>query len=165
VVLTCPACRLEWLETYAPRLPDVRLLHITELMTELIAAGKLPLRDFAHTVTYHDPCDLARTGGVYEAPRQVLHAIPGIELREVNERRESGLCCGGGGDVEMVAPDMVRKVGAITAAKMAEPGAEVLATACPQCMRVLEAGLKSADKQMEVLDIMEILAKISLDEA
>ncbi len=159
VVCTCPACRLMWLEEYQPRMPGVRLLHSTELIAELIAQGRLALKDFPTSVTYHDPCDLARTGGVFDAPRAVLRAIPGMELREVAERRESGLCCGGGGDVEMVNPQGVKQVGQATATKLSQTGADLLATACPQCTRVLEEGLKKVKPEMKVLDISEIVAR------
>jgi len=162
VVFTCPACRLMWLEEYHPRMPGVRLLHSTEMIAGLIEQGRLALKDFPTSVTYHDPCDLARTGGVFEAPRAVLRAIPGMELLEVAERRQSGLCCGGGGDVEMVNPQGVKQVGQATADKLSQTGAGLLATACPQCTRVLEDGMKKAKPEMKVLEICEIVAK-SLD--
>lgn len=159
VAFTCPACRLMWREEYQERLPGVRMLHSTEMLAELISQGKIKLNPFETTATYHDPCDLTRNGGVYEAPRQVLRAIPGVQLLEVAERRESGLCCGGGGDVEMVAPTNVRQVARQTAKKLSKPGAALLATACPQCMRVLEEGLKEVNPKMKVLDITEIVAR------
>jgi heterodisulfide reductase subunit D len=159
VVFTCPACRLMGLEEYHPRLPGVRLLHSTEMIAGLIEQGRLPLKDFQTSVTYHDPCDLARTGGVFEAPRAVLRAIPGLELREVAERRQSGLCCGGGGDVEMVNPQGVKQVGQATASRLSQPGAALLATACPQCTRVLEESMKKIKPEMKVLDISEIVAR------
>lgn len=136
----------------------MRLLHSTELLAELIEAGRLDLRAFDSTATYHDPCDLARTGGVYEAPRQVLKSIPGLRLLEVGERRESGLCCGGGGNAEMVAPERVKQVAIKTAAKLAASGAEIVATACPQCVRILGQGMKEAKPVMRVMDIVELVA-------
>lgn len=159
VVFTCPACRLMWLEEYHARLPGIRLVHSTEMLAELIGQGRLKLKDFSRSVVYHDPCDLARTGGVFEAPRAVLNAIPGVELREVSERRLSGLCCGGGGDVEMVNPQGVKLVGQATAGKLSATGAELLATACPQCTRVLEEGMKKVKPEMKVLDITEIVMR------
>lgn len=155
VVFTCPACRLMWLEEYAPHLPGVRLLHAAELLDELIVQGRLHLQSLHRTFTYHDPCDLARTGGVFEPPRRVLQAIPGLELIEVRDRRENGLCCGGGGDVEMVAPQNVQKVAHQTVSRLQETGAEALATACPQCLRVLE----NAAEGWQALDIVEIVAR------
>ncbi len=159
VVFTCPACRLMWLEEYARHLPQARMLHATQYLAELIRQGRIVAGEISTTVTYHDPCDLTRTGGVYDAPRSVLQAVPGLKLLEVAERRTSGLCCGGGGDVEMVAPQNVKGVARETAAKLSEPGAALLATACPQCMRVLEEGMKSVNPQMRVLDVVEILAQ------
>ena len=159
VVFTCPACRLMWLEEYHERMPGVRLLHSTEMIADLIEAERLKLKDLQTSVTYHDPCDLARTGGVFEAPRTVLRAIPGVELREVAERRKSGLCCGGGGDVEMVNPLGVKQVAQATANKLSQPGADMLVTACPQCTRVLEEGMKKVKPEMKVLDITEIVAR------
>ena len=158
VVFTCPACRLMWLEEYAAHLPCVRLLHATELLARLIDDGQIVLHALAKTVTYHDPCDLARTGGVYEAPRQVLKSIPGLRLREVSERRESGLCCCGGGNVEMVAPHRVKQVAGRSVTKLLAPGAETLATACPQCVRIFEEGVKAARSDVRVLDIAEVVA-------
>lgn len=155
VVFTCPACRLMWLEEYAQRLPGVRLLHASELLDEWIAQGRLELKPVAHSFTYHDPCDLARTGGVYEPPRRVLQAIPELRLIEVSERRENGLCCGGGGDVEMVAPQNVKAVAQQTVGKLKAAGAEMLATACPQCLRVLE----QAGDGWQALDMVEIVAR------
>lgn len=159
VVFTCPACRLMWQAEYAHRLGGIRLVHATELLAELIEAGRLELHPFDTTATYHDPCDLARNGGVYEAPRRVLTSIPEMRLLEVAERRESGLCCGGGGDMEMVAPERVNQVAQRTAAKLASPGAALLATACPQCTRVLERGLKEVKPALKVMDITEIVAQ------
>lgn len=159
IVFSCPACRLTWLREYAPLLPQIRPLHTTEFMAELIRAGKLKLQPLESSVTYHDPCDLARNGGVYDAPREVLQAIPALTLREVAERRTSGLCCGGGGNVEAVAPDHVNRVGADAVKKLTATGAQILATACPQCMRVFERAIKEANYNVTLLDVAEIVAR------
>ena len=159
VVFTCPACRMMWLEEYARQLPGVRLLHATELLAELTANRRLSLKYVGRVVTYHDPCDLARNGGVYDAPRQVLTAIPGLQLVEVHERRERGLCCGGGGDLEMVDPALALRVAARTVSKLAATGAQAIVTACPQCVRTLTRGAEQAAPGVEVLDLVELLAR------
>jgi len=159
IVFSCPACRLTWLREYAKHLPNVRPLHITEFLAELIRAGKLKLNPLEGTVTYHDPCDLARNGGVYDAPREVLRAIPALTLLEADERRISGLCCGGGGNVEAVAPDHVQRVGADALQKLAATGAQTLVTACPQCLRVFEKANKEAKHKLTILDIAEIVVR------
>lgn len=159
IVFTCPACRMMWREEYAPHLPDVRMLHATELIVELLKDNRLALKDEARTVTYHDPCDLARNGGVYDPPRQVLAAVPGVQLIEVHERRERGICCGGGGDLEMVDPALSQRVATRTVSKLAATGAETIVTACPQCVRTLTRGAEQHDPTLQVLDLMEVLAQ------
>ncbi len=159
MVFTCPACRMMWREEYAPHLPGVRLMHATELLVELLEDQRLALKDVKRLVTYHDPCDLARNGGVYDPPRQVLAALPGVQLVEVHERRERGLCCGGGGDLEMVDPALSQRVAARTVGKLAATGAEAIVTACPQCVRTLTRGAEQSNPALEVLDVMELLAR------
>lgn len=160
IVFTCPACRMMWREEYAPQLPGVRMLHATELVVELLADQRLALKDAQRIVTYHDPCDLARNGDVYDPPRQVLAALPGVQLVEVHERREHGLCCGGGGDLEMVDPALSQRVAARTVGKLAATGAEAIVTACPQCVRTLTRGAEQTNPALEVLDVMELLARV-----
>ena len=159
VVFTCPACRMMWREEYTRHLNGVRLLHSTELLAELTVAGRLPLRAVKQVVTYHDPCDLARNGGVYDAPRQVLAAIPGLQLVEVHERRERGLCCGGGGDLEMVDPTLVQRVAARTVGILVATGAQAIVTACPQCVRTLARGAEASVPGIEVKDVVELLVE------
>lgn len=159
VVFTCPACRMMWQEEYAGHLPDVRLLHSTELLAELVAFQRLSFKGAQQVVTYHDPCDLARNGGVYDAPRQVLTAIPGVHLVEAHERRERGLCCGGGGDLEMVDPALAQRVAVLTTSKLAETGAQAIVTACPQCVRTLTRGAEQGASAVRVLDLVELCAQ------
>jgi Fe-S oxidoreductase len=159
IVFTCPACRMMWRETYARHLPGVRLLHSTEWLAELVAAQRLPVKAMNRIVTYHDPCDLARNGGVYDAPRQVLAAVPGLQLIEMHERREQGLCCGGGGDLEMVDPALAQRVAVRTTSRLAATGAQSIVTACPQCVRTLTRGAEASAPGVEVLDLVELLAR------
>ncbi len=159
MVFTCPACRLMWMEEYAKRLPEVKMVHATEMLADLTAEGRIPLKEVSTTVTYHDPCDLARNGGVYDAPRQVLNAIPGLELVEVHERRERGMCCGGGGDLEMVDPLLAQRVAERTVGKLAATGASTIITACPQCVRTLSRGAEACAPDVAVADVVELLAR------
>jgi len=159
VVFTCPACRLTWLEEYAPALPNVQLLHATEFLAQLLAEGQLRLGPLDKVVTYHDPCDLGRNGGVYAAPRQVLAAIPGLQVSEVHRRRERSLCCGGGGDLEMVNPELAAQVASSTVRELAASGAEVIVTACQQCLRTLENAARNNNLDVEVLDIVQLVAQ------
>jgi len=164
VVFTCPACRLAWREAYARYVPDIELLHATEFIARLLKLGRLNpgerLRCAQHdmVVTYHDPCDLARNGQVFEEPRQILSAIPGLRLVEIIQNREHGLCCGGGGDLEMVAPEQVAQIAAHTVGRFAATGAEAIITACQQCVRTLETGVEESGVAIQVMDIVEMVA-------
>lgn len=160
IVFNCPACRVMWLEQYACHLPGVRMLHSTELLADLVAAKQLPMKDVNRIVTYHDPCDLGRNGGVYDAPREVLAAIPGLQFVEVHERRERGLCCGGGGDLEMIDTALCGHVAAQTVRKLLVTGAQTIVTACPQCVRMLTRGTEQTAPDVSVKDILELVAEI-----
>jgi heterodisulfide reductase subunit D len=160
IVFNCPACRVMWLEHYASHLPGVRMLHSTELLADLTAAQKLPMKYASQIVTYHDPCDLARNGGVYDAPREVLAAIPGLQFIEVHERRERGLCCGGGGDLEMIDPALCGHVAAQTVQKLLVTGAQTIVTACPQCVRILTRGTEQIAPDVPVKDILELVSEV-----
>lgn len=158
VVFTCPACRLMWQEEYARHVPEVELLHATEFIARLIGAGRLPLGELDTMVTYHDPCDLGRNGSVYDEPRQILAAIPGLRLVELTSNRERGLCCGGGGVLEMVAPRQVAEIAVATVQRFASTSAAAVVTACQQCVRSLETGVEESGVSAEVLDIVELVA-------
>ena len=110
-------------------------------------------------VTYHDPCDLGRASGLYETPRKVICAIPGITLREMEHHHEYSLCCGGGGDVEMADVDLTSAVAArrIEEARAAE--ATILLSACQQCERTLTAALRKTRARVRVMDIAQLVER------
>ncbi len=157
VVFNCPSCTLTWREFYSDDLPGVEFKHAVELVAELVGDGRLSLGELPVTVTYHDPCDLGRNGGVYEAPREALRGIPGLELREASHNRERGICCGGGGDLEMVDPKLTEQVGVNALRKLAGPGVQKLVTACPQCVRMFKTAAENDHNPVEVLDIVQII--------
>ena len=142
VVAACPSCFHVWRDIY-PSLAGgdagLRVVHATEYLAELLADGVLRPNPLEERVTYHDPCDLGRKAGVYEAPRRVLQSIPGLELVEMVENRERALCCGGGGNLEAVNPDLVAAIAARRLGQATATGARLLVTPCQQCKRTLGA--------------------------
>jgi Fe-S oxidoreductase len=114
-------------------------------------------------VTYHDPCFLGRHNKEYDAPRDVLSAIPGVELVEMRMNREHSFCCGGGGGnfyTDIIggkdnSPNRVRVREAY------KTGAKVLAVACPVCITMLDDAIKSEnlEGELQVKDIAEIVAE------
>jgi heterodisulfide reductase subunit D len=141
----------------------VEVQHATEFLADLLEAGSLKLREVEETVTYHDPCDLGRKGGVTEAPRRILAQIPGLRLVEMAENRDSSHCCGGGGNLESFAPEMSQAVGRNRIRQAADVGVGTLVSACQQCERTL-ANAARAEKargntrvRMRVKDITEVV--------
>lgn len=155
VVFSCPSCYRTFKELYSL---DAELCHHTQYLQELIEGGKLRLRSYSKKLTYHDPCDLGRHSGIYEPPRRVLRALK-AELVEMPRAREIALCCGGGGDVELVEPELTSNISVTVAREAEQTGAGILVTACQQCKRVLKKGAAEAGANLEVKDIAEVVLK------
>jgi heterodisulfide reductase subunit D len=159
VVFTCPSCYYAWSHLY-PEETDISGLHLhhaTGLLAELLAAGKLKPGPLEEVVTYHDPCDLGRKSGVYDAPREVLTRIPGLELREMAASGENALCCGGGGDVEISDPGVSVDVAGRRLAQAQATGASYVASACQQCKRTLQEGARRHKIRIKAIDVAELL--------
>jgi heterodisulfide reductase subunit D len=110
-------------------------------------------------VTYHDPCDLGRKGGTFDAPRRVLRAIPGVTLVEMDSRRETALCCGGGGNLETFDPGLGAEVAAKRVAEAQAVGAQVIASACPQCERTLTKSTRANRVRIRVMDVAQLVER------
>jgi Fe-S oxidoreductase len=160
LVTTCPSCYHTWAHEYPELLGEAlgfRVLHATELLADLIDEGKLKLNSFRYPVTYHDPCDLGRTSGIYDAPRRIIQAIPDLEFTEMAETRELALCCGGGGDAEMADPGLTAAVGKRRIEQAQETGAKVVISACQQCNRTLAEAARKNRIRMRAMDITELV--------
>jgi len=137
-----------------------RVRHYTQVLYEMLEKGfikfpfKLPLK-----VTYHDPCYLGRYNRIFDAPRKVIQAIPGVTLVEMFHNRENSLCCGGGGD-RMWQEDMEGevKMSEKRIREAADTGAEVVITTCPLCLIMLEDACKTAgfENELRVMDLNEL---------
>jgi heterodisulfide reductase subunit D len=159
VIFTCPSCYYAWAHLY-PEVADVsgiQLQHATEFLAELLAGEGLPLGPVEEVVTYHDPCDLGRKSGVYDAPREVLARIPGLEFREIVANRENALCCGGGGDVEVSDPTVSSGVAGRRLAQVQATGARYVASACQQCKRTLQEGARRHKIRVRAIDVVELV--------
>lgn len=162
IVVSCPKCFHHIRETY-PEVDedfDIPVRHVTEVLTELIDAGTLsPSRPVEEKVTYHDPCHLGRYAEVYEAPRTVLAAIPGLELVEMERIREKAYCCGAGTGMREGVPDLARFAAAGRLAEARATGANVLATACSHCEAHLDGALAAGEegRGMEIVDVASLL--------
>ena len=161
IVFTCPSCYYAWSHLY-PEVVDIsgiQLLHASEFMAELLSGEKLALGPVEEVVTYHDPCDLGRKSGVYDAPREVLASIPGLEFREMSASRENALCCGGGGDVEVADRTVTAGVAAQRMAQVQATGAKYVLSACQQCKRTLQEGARQNKIRVRAMDLTELVWK------
>jgi len=141
-------------------LKNVAVEHYTELFDRLIQKGDLkPAKAVDLKVTYHDPCYLGRHSKVYDAPRRVLEAIPGLELVEMQNSRERSYCCGGGGGGSWKGISGNESLGEVRVKQALETGASVIATACPYCIKMLNEAiaLLNVGNKIHVQDITELL--------
>jgi Fe-S oxidoreductase len=138
------------------------VFHYTQVLRDLIKEGRLkPASNLNMKVTYHDPCFLGRHAGEYEAPREILRAIPGLELVEIERNRQNSFCCGGGsgnfytdsfgGGVNSPSRIRVREAD--------KTGASILAVACPTCAVMLSEAIKDEgiEDRLIVKDISEVV--------
>ena len=110
-------------------------------------------------MTYHDPCYLGRHAGIYEAPRRILAAIPGVTLMEMQNNRERSFCCGGGGGGPWKDRVSKESLGEIRIKEALGTGAEVIATACPYCIRMLNEAIAKlgVGTRIKVRDVAALL--------
>jgi Fe-S oxidoreductase/FAD/FMN-containing dehydrogenase len=165
IVTSCPACWLSW-AVYYPQWAEklgiefpFQVKHYSQLIAEKIQSGALV---FTHpvdmTVTWHDPCHMGRAGGIYEPPRQVLQAIPGVKLVEMEHNREHSHCCGG--VITLVEnPDTGKIVGDIRVREAEATGAEAIVASCPCCEVQLRVTMAKTGRDMPVIDLGHIAAQ------
>jgi heterodisulfide reductase subunit D len=131
--------------------------HATELLAELVRAGAFPLRHPDEPVTYHDPCDLGRTSGIFDEPRAILAGIEGLQLIEMARNREDAVCCGGGGNLEMVDSDLVAQIGLHKMGLIGDTGVGTVISACQQCKRTMSGAVRATRTRVRVKDITEVV--------
>ena len=137
------------------------VLHHTQLMAQLLEAGKLSLGNGgkSRTVTFHDPCYLGRHNGLFDAPRQVLEALPGLKTVEMERSRSRSFCCGGGSLYLFYEGECDRRMGELRLEMAENAGADTVVTACPFCLINLEDAIKTTGREgrMEVIDLAELV--------
>lgn len=155
VVFTCPSCYHTWKSWYET---DMEVLSAGEFLEQLILNNRLSLKAVNATVTYHDPCDLGRFGGIFDPPRNVIKAIPGIRLVELPNNREMSVCCGGGGNVEMVDPELSGEVAQMKIEEIRETGADMVVSSCQQCLRTIATRARRRGIDLVVKDLTDLVA-------
>ena len=157
VVTVSPHCQDMFLNQYPP-IEGFQPLHYTQYLAQLIQEGRLGFEaEFKIKATFHDPCYLGRRNGIYDPPRDVLAAIPGLELVEMPQSRADALCCGGGGGRMWIETKVGERFSDLRVREALDTRAEVLVTACPHCIACLEDSLKQTDSPMRVMDVAEVV--------
>ena len=161
ILVSSPHCYHSFKNEYREFRVNFEVVHITQLVSELIAAGRLKLaKPLDSCVTYHDPCYLGRHNGVFDAPRDALKAVPGLTLKEMPESRQNSFCCGGGGGRIWMETPKGERFSDLRLAQAVDTGAAVLATACPYCITNFEdsrLGLPDGGAGIEIKDITEVI--------
>jgi Fe-S oxidoreductase/nitrate reductase gamma subunit len=140
---------------------DIRFRHYTMLLSNLVKTGVLRFTQRLNVkATYHDPCYLGRHNGIFDQPRAVIDAIPGVQRVEMAHSRANSLCCGGGGDrIWQEDLDAEVKMAEIRIREAESTGAEILITACPLCLIMFEDVRKTAglEQSLQVMDLNEFV--------
>jgi len=168
ILTLCPHCFNCLGKEYSDFGGSFPVVHHTQLIHELIEKGKLHLSTTLQgVVTYHDSCYLGRHNGVFDAPREVLKRIPGLEILEMKQSRENGMCCGAGGGLMWIEEEPGKRVNQRRVDQVQEtiggkttldkPG--IVASACPFCMTMMEDGLASRKASVQDKDIAELVAE------
>ncbi len=142
-------------------LPPVE--HISQFLAREVRKGSLQFKangDGQKVYTYHDPCYLGRHNAVYDDPRAVLDAIPGLKRVDMLRCKDRSFCCGGGGLMLFYEPEEEQRMGVLRVKMAAEAGANVIVTACPFCLVNMEDAIKVAgmEGKMEAIDLAELAA-------
>jgi Fe-S oxidoreductase len=137
---------------------DFEVLHFSQVYARLLKQGSLqPRGRIDKVVTYHDPCHIGRSQGLYDEPRAILRSIPGIELREMDHHREESRCCGAGGGVKANYPEMAAAIARDRVQEAIATGADVLVTMCPFCQASFTQALKDLGSSMRLAGVEELL--------
>jgi Fe-S oxidoreductase len=160
VVCHCPHCFNTIKNEYPQFGGDYEVVHHSQLLAELVSAGRLGGGVAGEArVAFHDSCYLGRYNGEFEAPRAALRAA-GVQLVELERRRENGLCCGGGGGKMWFEAPAVKEVNRIRLEEALAVQPDIVGVACPFCLTMLDSAAKSLGAQdVEVLDVAEVLAR------
>jgi Fe-S oxidoreductase len=160
ILTSCPHC-YHILKNEYPRLGgNFEVLHHTEFIRDLIKAGKLAMpAEINKTFAFHDPCYLGRYNGIYDAPREILHRIPGSRTVKLKNSREKGFCCGAGGGRFWMAETGEKRINELRVEELLKAESDIIATACPYCLIMLEDGMqaKETTRVVRVMELSEIV--------
>ncbi len=166
IVTACAGCARTILEDYrefadSEGAVKPRVVHVVQYIQDLLKDGKLEAKKENNIhVTYHDPCHIGRHVGIYEPPRFVISAIPGVKITEMQRNRDFAFCCGAGGGFRTQYLDVALETAVKRVREAEATGADYLLSTCPFCYQNLSMGIQEAGSHMQFRDITEVLAEV-----
>ena len=159
VVASCPHCFNSLSREYPDLGGNFEVIHHSMLLSHLIETGKLTSGTLETKVTYHDPCYLGRHNRVFDEPRQVLDSITGVEQIEMRRCREKSFCCGAGGARMWMEEDIGKRVNLERTDEALTTGADVVSTACPYCLIMLDDAVRARSREddVRVMDVASVM--------
>ncbi|MBD3230919.1 MAG: hypothetical protein GF329_22260 [Candidatus Lokiarchaeota archaeon] len=158
IVTPCPGCAKMLTKVYSES--DIEVLHIVQYYDELIETGKMKFSTPVKlTVTWHDPCDLARHLRIIDEPRRILNEIPGLKFIEMEHNKYDSKCCGAGGGMLNSWTDVTMNIAQKRMIEAQQTGAEYIVTSCPTCESTLERIIRYEESELKVLDLSELILK------
>ena len=141
---------------------EVEVYHHTEVLSQLVKEGRLvPKHTLNETITYHDSCYLGRYNEIFDEPRDILKAIPGVHVVEMERNRENGMCCGAGGGLMWMEEQSGTRINVARTEQALEVQPSIISSGCPYCLTMLSDGTKTkeVDDVVQTLDVAEILER------
>ena len=162
IITSCPHCFTSLQKEYSQFGGEFEVIHHTQFIADLIRKGKLKVGgNGSRKAAYHDSCYLGRYNDIYEEPREVLKAIGGIERVELARCRSNSFCCGGGGGHMWLEEEPEKRLSTRRVEEIIGAGVDVVATACPYCLTMLEDALKAKEieESIKAMDLSELIAE------
>jgi Fe-S oxidoreductase len=161
VIASCPHCFNSISREYPALGGTFEVLHHSQVLGRLVADGRIAPARYDAKVTYHDPCYLGRHNRLYDPPRSVIEAVPGVRSVEMHRCRDRGFCCGAGGARMWMEERIGKRINEERTDEALATDAEVISTACPYCLIMLDDAVKARQKadDVSVLDIAQILER------
>jgi Fe-S oxidoreductase len=161
VIVSCPHCFNSIAREYPALGGNFEVVHHSQLLARLVADGRITPGRLSGSVTYHDPCYLGRHNRIFDEPRSVIDAVPGLDSVEMPRCREKGFCCGAGGGRMWLEESIGTRINLDRTDEALAMETDFVGTSCPYCMIMIDDAVKTRGREddVEVLDIAQLLER------
>jgi Fe-S oxidoreductase len=162
ILTMCPHCFNTLKNEYSQFGGNYEVMHYTQFLADALGSGKLKLtRSVDKVITYHDSCFLGRANDIYEEPRKILRAIPGVSLVEMERNHVRSFCCGAGGGRMWMEEKIGTRINQLRTEQAVRTKANLVGTACPYCLTMIGDGIKEKglEESMASFDLSELVTQ------